>query len=121
MSESVPAPENRRRSTRSRAYLGAKAVVGENETQACLIRNLSPRGAQVELGAGMSVPAIWWLIDLSHGVAFAVETMWRRYPRIGVMFLDRVALDVEVAAEHRHLKALWLAERGLASHSPTHL
>ncbi len=121
MSDTLPADTNRRRTPRVRSYLGAKAVVGETEaqTQACVIRNLSAHGAQVELAAGMTVPMIWWLIDLSHGMAYMVETMWRRYPRVGLLILDRIALDGEVTADHRHLKALWMAERGLSSHTST--
>ena len=74
----------------------------------CTIRDRSDTGARLKLPAGILPPPQFWMIEVATGVAYAANTVWRRYPEIGVGLADPI--DLKIAPQdstQRYLKGLW--------------
>jgi hypothetical protein len=105
---SSPKPIERRRGLRNRALLAGK-VANEDATRTldCVIRNLSPDGAMIETEAPHLVPQEMHLVQVSEGIAWDAEVIWRRGNRVGVKLKARHDLRESTEKQLRALRAIW--------------
>jgi hypothetical protein len=52
----------------------------------CTIRNLSTKGAALEVASPIGIPEKFTLVLTSDGLHFPCRVVWRRERRIGVVF-----------------------------------
>ena len=72
---------------RLRAILGARIIFANgNSTMDCLIRDISPSGARLELGGSVSVPDRFNLFVPQKQKTFRATIKWRRLNEVGVVF-----------------------------------
>jgi len=96
--ETAPSDELRR-SPRQRVFLSAKIVSQEGVFSAdCAIRNISERGAQVDVQAEMLLPVRFYLVAGRLPVAYDAEVVWRRGEHIGLVFHQSFELSDENSA-----------------------
>ena len=98
---------DRRADYRQRTYLGGLMITDEAATVTCVIRNLSPDGAMIQVSSEDGVPDSWLLIDIKNGVGYHAKTVWREAARAGVRFVDRCDLAGDVPPAWRYIKSLW--------------
>src|SRR5262249_24731811 len=68
-----------RRSKRVRTYLRGKLFYGRGAFSIdCIIRNISPNGAQLRVQPGTNFPDNVYLIDVARRTAFEAAVKWRR-------------------------------------------
>lgn len=85
----------RRKTVRGRTFLGGViAFCGKSSTLDCLVRNLSPEGAKVELSHAASVPEEFDLAIAKRDGTFRARLIWRRAEEAGVLFVGRAAQPV---------------------------
>lgn len=101
-------PIERRRGQRNRALLTGK-VANEDATQTldCVIRNLSPDGAMIETLTPHLVPQEMRLVQISEGIVWDAEVIWRRGNRVGVKLNARHDLRESTERSLRALRAIW--------------
>lgn len=113
--EGYPAREprpDRRQSQRQRVLLGALIVDLARETiVACRAENASEGGARLRLSDPQFVPATFWLIALSSGLAYQATVKWRRDDRLGVAFEELIDLEDPASAVARKLQKIWQSRR----------
>jgi hypothetical protein len=83
---------------RSRLF-GAGLLANEGQRLNCLIRNISPGGAQIRLNASQLVPDFCFLINLQSGSAHRAYPVWRKGSLSGL----RLAEVYAIAALPAHL------------------
>lgn len=102
------APLDRRRQMRQRALLAGKLSTPDAAaTLDCTIRNFSPDGAMIELHAQTYVPRELHLVQITEGVAWDAEVIWRKGNKIGLALKDRHDLKEPVGKQLRALRAVW--------------
>ena len=101
-------PIERRRGRRNRALLAGK-VANEDATQTldCVIRNLRPDGAMIETPTPHLVPQELHLVQISEGIVWDAEVVWRRGNRVGVKLNTRHDLRESTEKSLRALRAIW--------------
>lgn len=98
----------RRKEGRSRSYLGGQAAFNHrNSTMDCLIRNISPSGAKLDVSDGHStVPDEFELSIPVKSGHFRAHIRWRRNDELGVAlmpsptFADPAVDDARRSAHH---------------------
>lgn len=76
-----------RSQARLRSILGARIVFANgNSSMDCLIRDISPAGARLELSSAATIPERFGLFIPQKGKTFEVAIKWRRGDEIGVVF-----------------------------------
>lgn len=107
--------QDRRQCFRGRVYLGGRiAFHNRKPTIDCIVRNLSPWGARIELNCPSILPDEIDLAIERKGMAFIARLVWRGQEEVGVLFRDAsaphptVPLDwaVRLAASARANRAL---------------
>jgi hypothetical protein len=79
-----------RRETRRRVFKGATIIQGMATSEiACVIRNQTHDGAELELSAETAVPKRFQLYVPTDGIAYDCELRWRRSDRLGVEILAK--------------------------------
>jgi len=81
-----------RQSARSRVFR-AGTLVQDGDRFNCLIRDISPQGAQIRLSASQLVPDSCYLIDLKNGSAHHARPVWRKGTLSGLRLDDTHALN----------------------------
>lgn len=80
-------PQGDRTQTRLRSILGARVIFANgNSSMDCLIRDISPSGARLELGSSVTVPDRFDLFVPQKSRTFRAAIKWRRLNEIGVVF-----------------------------------
>ena len=88
-----------RRSPRRRTLLSAKIVSREGVFSTdCAIRNISERGAQVDVQAEMLLPVRFYLVAGRLPVAYDAEVVWKRGQHVGLVFHKSFELSDENSA-----------------------
>ena len=107
---SVPVSKSvdRRRAGRPRALLAGK-LANEDATSTldCVIRNISADGAMIETTTPQMVPGQLHLVQVTEGVAWDAQVIWRRGNRIGLSLGDRHDLRETTEKQLRVLRAIW--------------
>ena len=74
---------------RVRSFLRARIVFNNNNsTVDCIIKNISPNGAKIELSNTTTVPGEFTLDIPAKGQTVRARIMWRDLGAIGVQFID---------------------------------
>ena len=93
------ASDELRRSPRRRVLLSAKIVSQEGVFSSdCAIRNISERGAQVDVQAEMLLPVRFYLVAGRLPVAYDAEVVWKRGKHVGLVFHQSFELAEENSA-----------------------
>jgi len=96
--ETAPSDELRRW-PRRRVLLSAKIVSRDGVFSAdCAIRNISERGAQVDVQAEMLLPVRFYLVAGRLPVAYDAEVVWKRGEHVGLVFHKSFELSDENSA-----------------------
>ncbi len=107
-----PPKSDRRNSQRQRVLLGALIVDLPRETVIqCRAENVSEAGARLTLSEPHFVPATFWLITLTGGLAYEAKLRWRRDDRIGVSFEQSIDLEDPASRAARILQTIWKTRR----------
>ncbi len=107
-----PLKPDRRNSQRQRVLLGALIVdLGTETIINCRAENASESGARLRLSDPQFVPATFWLIALSGGMAYQATVKWRRDDRLGVSFEESIDLEDPASAAARKLQKIWQSRR----------
>jgi hypothetical protein len=87
-----------RRSTRSKAIIGARALFNEGRSSVeCLIRDISSTGARLSISSMIPLPREFLLEVPSRGQTYKVVLRRRRGEHAGVEFLDQCGLQPDQA------------------------
>ena len=79
----------KRASVRSKAFLKAHIRIYNLPAMDCVVRNVSPSGARLEVDETFALPTEFDLEIPQRGVVLLCELKWRRDDVVGVKFLDR--------------------------------
>ena len=97
----------RRRERRSRTFLGGRLSFNQGRSAACLVRNLSPDGALLELPEGTPIPTEPDLYIRLRDQSFKAAVVWRRGDRTGVALAAFRFEDIAILLDDvRQRKAL---------------
>ncbi len=97
------------REARRLTLLAGKLVYGDHQlTLDCSIRDCSDRGARVRLFAAEPLPGRVWFLNLSGGLAYEAQIVWRRYPDVGLAFLEKLDLAGLDTPEGRVIRRLMI-------------
>jgi hypothetical protein len=117
-----PAPDRRaqergtgdqRQSQRRRVLLSALVVRSDFEGMfRCGVHDVSDNGARLKIPSGHLVPADFWLVATSAGLAYEARTIWRGYPNVGVSVGDPIDLHEPTNRASRRLRVFWLSVAG---------
>lgn len=80
-----------RESARSRLF-GAGVLVNDGQRLNCLIRDISPQGAQIRLNASQLVPDTGFLINIKSGSAHRAYPVWRKGSLSGLRLTEAYAM-----------------------------
>jgi hypothetical protein len=75
----------------------------------CGVHDVSDHGARLKIPSGLLLPAQFWLIATSAGLAYEAQTVWRRYPHVGVSVGDPLDLQDPISRAGRTLRTLWMS------------
>src|SRR5579871_6787164 len=104
--------EGRRGSRRWRVLLSALIVdPAEELVIPCRAENVSDSGARIKLSEVRSLPATFWLIAVTAGLAYQAKVVWRQQERLGVEVGEPVCLKEAVSAVERRLYKIRTAHR----------
>jgi hypothetical protein len=78
----------KRASVRSKAFLKAHIRIHNLPAMDCVVRNVSPSGARLEVDETFALPMEFELEIPQRGVVLMCEVKWRRDDLVGVKFLD---------------------------------
>lgn len=85
---------DRRHEPRDKVLFGAVVSTDKRDlTRDCVVRNLSPRGAKLEFGSALGVPAEIGLTIAKKERSLLARVVWRRDNHIGVAFDDAQPSD----------------------------
>ena len=80
-------PNIDRSQARLRSILGARIVFANGRSSMdCLIRDISPTGARLELSGASTIPERFTLLVPQKGKTFEATIKWRRGDEVGVVF-----------------------------------
>jgi PilZ domain len=100
----------RRSGARARSLLSGKLVIdGGRISFDCVIRNMSSRGARVELAPSIELPATVGLLIVREGLLCDAKVVWRRNGETGLTFHGRHDLRRDADPARRGIRALWAA------------
>ena len=105
---------DRRADQRLRTLLAGKIISGDGFISAnCTIRDLSLKGARVEISRIVRLPPPVALMLIRDGLLFYAVVAWRRGDETGLVFKDPHDLLTELDPARRRVRALWteLTER----------
>ncbi|HEX4181689.1 MAG TPA: PilZ domain-containing protein [Caulobacteraceae bacterium] len=104
---------DQRRSPRRRVLLGALVIRSDlSDMFRCGVHDVSDHGARLKIPSGLLLPADFWLIATSAGLAYEARTVWRGYPNVGVSVGDPVDLHDPASRIARKLRVLWMSVAG---------
>lgn len=79
----------RRSNARGRRLYGGKIVFNNGSSSLdCLVRDLSPKGARLEVASPIGIPESFDLQINRNGARYPSKVAWSSGNQIGVMFLD---------------------------------
>lgn len=79
--------QDRRQGGREKVYLGGVAEINErSSTMDCVVRNMSERGACVEIDETAELPEKMNLSIPHKGRSFLADMIWRHANRVGLAF-----------------------------------
>jgi hypothetical protein len=81
-----------RTSPRTRVYV-AGVLAKDDHSEPCLIRDISPNGAQIRIGASKHAPHDAYLIDLNSRFAYHAHPIWRQGSLAGLQFDREYVID----------------------------
>jgi len=93
-----------RQSARVRVFSAGSLANDGQPGLNCLIRDISPQGAQIRLSASQLVPDSCYLIDLKNGAAHHARPVWRKGTLSGLRLDETHALNA-LPAHLEYLKA----------------
>ena len=103
-------PLEYRNRRRPRVLLSGLGYVAQTHaTFDCTIRDLSETGARMAVRSGAIIPTHFLLINIRDGIAYEVQTIWRRESELGVTIVRQISLSANADPEAGHLRRLWLA------------
>lgn len=111
MTEPAKSSAEHRRAQRQRTYLGGKLVYGDYFSLDCVVRDITPDGARLQIPEGQAVPDKVFLVDLKTAIAYDAHVVWRRYPQVGLQFEHQHGLAEASTPHLRILKQLWMSAR----------
>jgi hypothetical protein len=101
---------DQRRSPRRRVLLGALVVKTDLSGMfRCGVHEVSDHGARLKIPSGLLLPADFWLVATSAGLAYEAKTVWRGYPNVGVSVGDPMDLHDPMTRVARKLRVLWMS------------
>jgi hypothetical protein len=101
---------DKRAAPRRRVLLSALLVNNEfNTIFRCQVRDVSDQGARLNIPDCFLVPAGFWLIALSSGVAYEAKLAWRRFPSVGVSLGEPIELEETTSRIGGKLRGVWLS------------
>jgi hypothetical protein len=81
--------QEQRQAHRNRTYLGALIGFDQQDLPIeCVVRNLSPRGAMVQLDPASPIPKNVNISIPVKGKSYAAQIVWRQIGRAGLVFLN---------------------------------
>jgi hypothetical protein len=81
--------QEQRQAHRNRTYLGALIGFDQQDLPIeCVVRNLSPRGAMVQLDPVSAIPKNLYIKIPTNGKSYAAQMVWQQHERAGLMFLN---------------------------------
>jgi hypothetical protein len=102
----------RRKSRRQRVLLAALIVEFESDNIIrCRVDNVSENGGRIRLSEPRFLPASFWLIAVTAGLAYRAKTVWRNGDRLGVSVEEPLDLNDPVSLVERRLRTFWLRAR----------
>lgn len=97
-----------RRADRRRLFIDARVVHGDgSSSSSCVIRDLSPDGAKIELAASVSLPKHLFLLESTKWSAYEADLIWRRGDFAGLRFLR--LHDLEHATDPKLIKLKYMS------------
>jgi hypothetical protein len=85
----TPTAEKRQHQPRLTAYMPAKIVVpGHVSPAECIVRQISPAGAQLQIDSSWILPRTFWLKIIGDTGMYHCNVIWRDGWHIGVEFRD---------------------------------
>ncbi|HEY0848436.1 MAG TPA: PilZ domain-containing protein [Bradyrhizobium sp.] len=108
--------QDRRQSVRDKVFLGGVAEINERgSTMDCVVRNINPRGACVEVDETSTFPENLSLSIPRRGRSFLARMIWRHANRVGVAFrtmvTDPQANDLDARLRRSQIKQRQLKRR----------
>jgi len=105
-----PSTGEQRKTPRRRVLLSA-LVINQNfgGLFRCSVHDVSDNGARLKIPNGSLLPAAFWLVATSSGLAFDARTIWRLYPNVGVSVSEPIDLREPADSIARQLRSLWMA------------
>ena len=104
---------DQRRAPRRRVLLSALVVRPDfSGLFRCGVHDVSDHGARLKIPTGLLLPADFWLIATSAGLAYEAKTVWRGYPNVGVSTGDPIDLHEPTTRAGRTLRNLWMNVAG---------
>jgi hypothetical protein len=101
---------DQRASPRRRVLLSALVVQPDfGGLFRCGVHDVSDNGARLKVPEGLLLPAQFWLVATSSGLAYEAETVWRRYPHVGVSVGEPIDLHDPTNRAGRRLRILWMS------------
>jgi hypothetical protein len=92
-SELPPLADRRATGLRKRAFLGGVVVYADGaHSFACVMRNVTAKGARIGFDTGQILPTHFWLISGRERSAYRARTVWLRPNEAGVAFEAAMAL-----------------------------
>ena len=101
--------QDRRQSMRDKVFLGAVAEINERaSTMDCVVRNISPGGACVEIDQAAKLPEDIGLTVPCKGRSFFAHVIWRHANRVGLalrtMVTDPESNDLDARLRRSKIK-----------------
>jgi hypothetical protein len=108
--------QDRRQDVRDKVFLGGIAEFNERaSTMDCVVRNISERGACVEVDETARLPASVNLKIPGKGRSFIADMIWRHANRVGlafrIMVTDPEANDLDARLRRSQIKQRELRKR----------
>ena len=107
---------DRRQSGRDKVFLGGVAEINERgSTMDCVVRNISDRGACVEIDEAAKLPEKLNLNIPRKGRSFLAQMIWRHANRVGLAFrtmvTDPQSDDLDARLRRSQIKQRQLKQR----------
>jgi hypothetical protein len=79
--------EEHRKETRRRTLKAGKIIIDDKSVIDCTIRNLTNKGASLEVGSSVGIPGTFELSIPVDNLTYKCRIAWRQERRIGVHFV----------------------------------
>ncbi len=107
-----PPPEHegeRRGEQRRRVFLSGRVIHSSGElTVDCTISDISTAGARLRFANVEPLGDPLYLINLSHGLAFKAQVIWRLDNKVGLAFNEYFDLSAPTEETPKFLRRHWL-------------